>query len=74
MATRQEPSQRRSLDFGTKLTSQAVHACYQDTDVAWRTGDSTICPHGSLGGMAPAEFTNRSHPGHQETGAKSSAA
>jgi putative transposase len=41
---------------------------------AWRTDYNTVRPHSSLGGMAPAEFTNRPRQGHMETQAKLSAA
>ena len=41
---------------------------------AWRTDYNTVRPHGSLGGMAPADFTNRSRHGHEETEANLSAA
>ena len=41
---------------------------------AWRTHYNTVRPHSSLGGMAPAEFTNRPRPEHNETEAKVSAA
>ena len=41
---------------------------------AWRTDYNTVRPHSSLGGMAPAEFTNRPRQGHEDTRAKLSAA
>ena len=41
---------------------------------AWRTDYNTVRPHSSLGGMAPAEFTNRPSQGHMDTEAKLSAA
>jgi putative transposase len=41
---------------------------------AWRTDYNTVRPHSSLGGMAPAEFTNRPRQGHMETEANLSAA
>ena len=41
---------------------------------AWRTDYNTVRPHSSLGGMAPAEFTNRPRHGHEDTEAKLSAA
>jgi putative transposase len=41
---------------------------------AWRTDYNTVRPHSSLGGMAPAEFTNRPSHGHEETEANLSAA
>ena len=41
---------------------------------AWRTDYNTVRPHSSLGGLAPAEFTNRPRQGHMETEAKLSAA
>ncbi len=34
---------------------------------AWRRDYNTVRPHGSLGGMAPAEFTNRAHQEHEDT-------
>jgi len=40
---------------------------------AWRTDYNTVRPHSSLGGLAPAEFTNRPRQGHMETRAKLSA-
>jgi putative transposase len=36
---------------------------------AWRTDYNTVRPHGSLGGMAPAEFDNRPRQGHEVTDA-----
>jgi len=36
--------------------------------------DGTVRPHSSLGGMAPAEFTNRPLQGDMDTEAKLSAA
>jgi transposase InsO family protein len=41
---------------------------------AWRTDYNTVRPHSSLGGMAPAEFTNRPRQGHEDTEANLSAA
>ena len=41
---------------------------------AWRTDYNTVRPHSSLGGMAPAEFTNRPSHGHEDTEANLSAA
>ena len=41
---------------------------------AWRTDYNTVRPHSSLGGMAPAEFTNRPRQGHENTEANLSAA
>lgn len=41
---------------------------------AWRTHYNTVHPYSSLGGMAPAEFTNRPRQGHEGTEAKLSAA
>ena len=41
---------------------------------AWRTDYNTVRPHSSLGGLAPAEFTNRPRQGHDEVGAKLPAA
>jgi putative transposase len=41
---------------------------------AWRTDYNTVRPHSSLGGLAPAEFTNRPRHGHKDTEAKLSAA
>jgi len=41
---------------------------------AWRTDYNTVRPHSSLGGMAPAEFTNRPRQGHMDTEANLSAA
>ena len=41
---------------------------------AWRTDYNTVRPHSSLGGLAPAEFTNRPRQGHMDTEAKLSAA
>jgi putative transposase len=41
---------------------------------AWRTDYNTARPHSSLGGMAPAEFTNRPRQGHEDTEANLSAA
>ncbi|MFL0587870.1 integrase core domain-containing protein, partial [Sphingomonas olei] len=41
---------------------------------AWRTDYNTVRPHSSLGGMAPAEFTNRPCQGHEDTEANLSAA
>ena len=41
---------------------------------AWRTDYNTVRPHSSLGGLAPAEFTNRPRQGHMNTEAKLSAA
>lgn len=41
---------------------------------AWQTDYNTVRPHGSLGGVAPAEFTNRPRQGHMDTEAKLSAA
>ena len=41
---------------------------------AWRTDHNNMRPHRSLGGLAPAEFTNRPRQGHMETEAKLSAA
>ncbi|GAN15672.1 transposase (plasmid) [Sphingomonas paucimobilis] len=37
---------------------------------AWRTDYNTVRPHSSLGGMAPAEFTNRPRHGHEDTEAR----
>ncbi|VVT23784.1 hypothetical protein SPHINGO361_70174 [Sphingomonas sp. EC-HK361] len=34
---------------------------------AWRTDYDTVHQHSSLGGMAPAEFTNRPRQGHENT-------
>ena len=36
----------------------------------WRTDYNTVRPHSSLGGLAPAEFTNRPSQGHMDTEAK----
>jgi transposase len=41
---------------------------------AWRTDYNTVRPHSSLGGLAPAEFTNRPRLGHIDNEAKLSAA
>ena len=41
---------------------------------AWRTDYNTVRPHSSLGGLAPAEFTNRPRQGHMDTEAKLSTA
>ena len=41
---------------------------------AWRTDYYTVRPHSSLGGLAPAEFTNRPRQGHMDDAAKLSAA
>lgn len=41
---------------------------------AWRTDYNTVRPHSSLGGMAPAEFTNRPRQGHEDTEANLSTA
>jgi putative transposase len=41
---------------------------------AWRTDYNTVRPHSSLGGFAPAEFTNRPRQGDMDTEAKLSAA
>jgi putative transposase len=41
---------------------------------AWRTDFNNLHPHNSLGGMAPAEFTNRSPEGNIDTEAYLSAA
>jgi putative transposase len=41
---------------------------------AWRTDYNTVRPHSSLGGLAPAEFTDRPRQGHMDTEAKLSAA
>ena len=41
---------------------------------AWRTDYNNVRPHSSLGGLAPAEFTNRPRQGHMDTEAKLSAA
>ncbi len=41
---------------------------------AWRTDYNTVRPHSTLGGMAPAEFTNRPRQGHMNTEANLSAA
>jgi putative transposase len=41
---------------------------------AWRTDYITVRPHSNLGGLAPAEFTNRPHQGHMSDEAKLSAA
>ena len=41
---------------------------------AWRTGYNNVRPHRSLGGMAPAEFTNCPRQGHMDTEANLSAA
>ncbi len=41
---------------------------------AWRTDYNTVRPHGSLGGLAPAEFTNHPRQGHIKTEADVSAA
>ena len=41
---------------------------------AWRTDYNTVRPHSSLGGLAPAEFTNRPRQRHMNTEAKLSAA
>jgi len=41
---------------------------------AWRTDYNTARPHGSLGGLASSEFTNRPRQGHMDTEAKLSAA
>ena len=41
---------------------------------AWRKDYNTVRPHSSLGGMAPAEFTNRPRQGHEHTEANLSAA
>ena len=40
---------------------------------AWRTDYNTVRPHSSLGGMAPADFTNRPRQGHENTEANLSA-
>jgi putative transposase len=41
---------------------------------AWRTDYNTVRPHSSLGGMAPAEFTNRPRQGLEDTEANLAAA
>ncbi|QNQ11440.1 transposase [Sphingomonas alpina] len=41
---------------------------------AWRTNYNNVRPHSSLGGLAPAEFTNRPRRGHMDTEANLSAA
>ena len=41
---------------------------------AWRTDYNTVRPHSSLGGLAPAEFTNRPRQGNMNTEANLSAA
>ena len=41
---------------------------------AWRTDYNTVRPLSSLGGLAPAEFTNRPRQGHMSDEAKLSAA
>ena len=41
---------------------------------AWRTDYHTVRPHSSLGGVAPAEFTNRPSRGQEDTEANLSAA
>jgi len=41
---------------------------------AWRTDYNTVRPHSSLGGMAPAKFTNCPSHGHEDTEANLSAA
>lgn len=41
---------------------------------AWRTDYNTVRPHSSLGGLAPAEFTNRPSQGHMSDEANFSAA
>jgi len=41
---------------------------------AWRTDYNTVRPHSSLGGLAPAEFTDRPRQGDKDTEAKLSAA
>ena len=41
---------------------------------AGRTTYNTVHPHSSLGGLAPAEFTNCPRQGHRDTKAKLSAA
>ncbi len=40
----------------------------------WRTDHNNVGPHSSLGGLAPAEFTNRPRQGHMDTKAKLSGA
>jgi len=40
---------------------------------AWRTDYNTVRPHSSLGGTAPAGFTNRPRQGHMDTKVKFSA-
>ncbi len=69
MAIPQEPNQRWSLDF----VSDSLAAARRIIE-AWRTDYNTVRPHSSLGGMAPAEFTNRPRHGHMDTEAKLSAA
>lgn len=41
---------------------------------AWRTDYNTVRPHSSLGGLAPAAFTNRPRQGQRNNGANLSAA
>jgi putative transposase len=41
---------------------------------AWRTDYITVRPHSSLGGSAPAKFTNRPREGDTDTETKLSAA
>ena len=41
---------------------------------AWRTDTNNVRPHNSLGGLAPAEFTNSPRQGHEENEANLSAA
>ncbi|MFC3557301.1 integrase core domain-containing protein [Sphingomonas qilianensis] len=70
------PGHRRrvALHRARQAAAERLRGVVQRTIEAWRTDYNTVRPYSSLGGMAPAAFTNRTRQGHMDTEAKLSAA